>query len=119
MRGASYQPYYRVKPESDLRKAWQFGLSELKLATTEEGVYYLCKYLHKAPMHRCVASVRYGKEEKVAALEALPVSVDDASERREGNRENRSIPQKGLTVQGGGPGGGNRIPGEERNSSNG
>lgn len=59
-------PVYRVSVESDLRKAWQFGLSELKLAFTEEGVYYLCKYLHKAPMYRAIASVGYGKDENSA-----------------------------------------------------
>lgn len=74
--GTRNPPTYRVRVESDLRRAWQFGLSELKLALTEEGVYYLCKYLHKAPMYRAVASVGYGKK---PSLEGPPSGrkVDD------------------------------------------
>jgi len=61
LRDGTWLPYYRVRRDATLRQQWQFGLSELKLATNEKSVYYVCEYLYKAPMHRVVASIGYGK----------------------------------------------------------
>ena len=63
-----YKGFAFVTDDAFIRKNWQLGFTKFQLATSEQSIFYLCKYLSKSMLARVRASIEYG-----SGVSPLPV----------------------------------------------
>lgn len=94
------RPVYRVVDDGMPRRLWAaeggrtLGFTKMVLCHNEQSAYYLCKYLHKSPQYRILASLRYGKNQV-----ALSDKARRGAEAKEAIAEGENVASpKGTTL---------------------